>query len=96
MNERFSWHEGILGMTLTGLLIGLGQALVSDGKLTVRHVVGRALTTAGLSLVAGLILIRIPDAPLLAIIGLSALIASLGTSWLEAILSKYLGIDRRR
>ena len=96
MNERFNWLEGILGMTLTGLLIGLGQILVSDEKLTARIVIGRALSTAGLSLVAGIILIHIPDAPLLAIIGLSALIASLGTSWIEKIIQHYLGIDRRR
>ena len=96
MNERFNWLEGILGMTLTGLLIGLGQVLVSDEKLTVRLVIGRALSTVGLSLVAGIILIHIQDAPLLAIIGLSALIASLGTSGLEKLLQHYFGIDRRR
>lgn len=96
MNERFNWYEGILGMTLTGLLIGLGQVLASEEKLTARIVIGRALSTVGLSLVAGLILIQIPDVPLLAIIGLSALIASLGTSWIERILQHYLGIDRRR
>ena len=96
MNERFNWLEGILGMTLTGLLIGLGQLLASEEKLTARLIIGRALVTMGLSLVAGLLLIHIPDAPLLAIIGLSALIASLGTSWLEKILQHYLGIDRRR
>lgn len=96
MNERFNLHEGILGMTLTGLLIGLGQALVSNEKLTARIVIGRALATMGLSLVAGLILIHIPDAPLLAVIGLSALIASLGTSGLEKIIQHFLGLYRRR
>lgn len=96
MNERFNWLEAILGMSLTGLLIGLGQVLVSEEKLTARIVIGRALSTVGLSLVAGLILIRIPDASLPVIIGLSALLASLGTSGLERFIQHYLGIDRRK
>lgn len=92
MSERFNWLEALLGMSLTGLIVGLGQVLASEEALTARLVIGRALSTVGLSLVAGLILIQIPDASLPVIIGLSALIASLGTSGLERILQHYLGI----
>lgn len=82
-------------MTLTGLVIGLGQLLGSSEKLTLRIVLGRALSSVGLSLVAGVSLLQIPDMPLIPLIGLSALIASLGTSALERILQHYLGIKTR-
>ena len=96
MQERFNWLEVILGMSLTGLMIGLGQALASEERLTKRIIIGRALSSMGLALVAGLILVHIPDAPLPVIIALAALIASLGTSGLEKIVQKYLGINPRK
>ena len=94
MQEKFSPMEALLSMTITGVLIGLGQLLGSSERLTLRVVVGRALSSAGLSLVAGVSLIQIPDMPLIPLIGLSALIASLGTSALEGILQKYLGLRK--
>lgn len=96
MQERFNWLEVILGMSLTGLLIGLGQALASEERLTKRIIIGRALSSMGLALVAGLILVHIPEAPLPVIIALAALIASLGTSGLEKLVQKYLGINTRK
>jgi drug/metabolite transporter (DMT)-like permease len=92
MNEKIGPLEALLGMTLTGLLIGLGQLLSSDEKLTPRIVIGRALSSSGLALVAGLSLLQIPDMPLVPLIALSALIASLGTSALEKVLQHYFGI----
>jgi len=74
-----------------GLMIGLGQLLASEEKLTTRIIIGRAISSAGLSLGAGAALIQIPDIPLLALLGLSALFASLGTSFLERFLNKYFG-----
>lgn len=75
----------------TGLLIGLGQLLASEEKLSMRIVVGRALSSTGLALASGAVLIEIPEVPLLALIGISALIASLGTSVLETFLNRVLG-----
>lgn len=92
MQEKLSPLEALVGMTLTGLIIGLGQILGSTEKLTVRLVVGRALSSTGLALVAGLILIQIPNITLLPLIGLSALISSLGTSALERMLQHFLGV----
>lgn len=92
MHEKFTPLEALLGMTLTGLTIGLGQLLASDEALTPRLVVGRALSSAGLSLVAGVALLQIPDMPIIPLIGLSALCASLGTSALEKLLQNYLGV----
>ena len=95
MHEKISPLEALLGMTVTGLVVGLGQLLGSPEKLTLRIILGRALSSVGLSLVAGVSLLQIPDMPLIPLIGLSALIASLGTSALEKILQHYLGIKTK-
>jgi len=94
MQEKYSPVEMLLSMTVTGTIVGLGQLLGSHERLTLRVVMGRALSSAGLSLVAGVSLIQIPDMPLIPLVGLSALFASLGTSALEGLLQKYLGIKK--
>ena len=95
MNEKISHLEAIMGMTLTGFMIGLGQLLASDDQLTPRIIFGRAMSSSGLALVAGLALIQIPDMPLVPLIAISALIASLGTSILEKFLQHYLDIKTK-
>lgn len=94
MHEKISPLDAIMGMTFTGLIIGLGQLLGSDEELTPRLILGRALSSSGLSLVAGVSLLQIPDMPLIPLIGISALIASLGTSALEKIIQNYLGVKK--
>ncbi|WP_018868270.1 MULTISPECIES: hypothetical protein [unclassified Thioalkalivibrio] len=94
MQEKLSSLEAIIGMALTGLIIGLGQVLASEEKITPRIIIGRALSSMGLALVAGIVLIQIPDIHILALIGLSALIASLGTSALEKLFQKYFGVGK--
>lgn len=72
-----------------GALIGIGQHLVSKDPFSLRIVFGRALSVGGLAMCAGLMLIPHPDAPLVAQIGLSALIASLGVNGIEAAARRY-------
>lgn len=91
MPDKFTHTEAAIAMGTTGLLIGLGQLLASEEKLSVRIVVGRALSSTGLALASGAVLIEIPEVPLLALVGISALIASLGTSFLENFLNKWFG-----
>lgn len=94
MQEKFNPLAAFFGMTLTGVIIGIGQLLGSSDKLTTRLILGRALSSAGLSLVAGVSLLQIPDMPLIPLIGLSALISSLGTSALEKFVQQYLGLKK--
>ncbi len=91
-NEKFTPIEALAGMTVTGIMIGLGQILGSEPKLSVRLVIGRASTTTGLALIAGLGLHKFPDMDLLPLIGLSAAISSLGTSFLERLVQKFFGL----
>lgn len=81
---------GTLG--LMGLMIGLGQLLASDDKLTVRIIFGRALSSAGLGASAAAVLTFIPDLSLPALCGIACAIASLGTSFLEKVIQRTLGI----
>lgn len=80
---------GTLGAV--GLIVGIGQLLASTERLTFRIVFGRALSSAGLGAASSALLVLMPDLPLPALLGCSALIASLGTSALERGFQKWLG-----
>lgn len=79
-----------------GLLIGLGQLLGSKEKLTWRIVIGRCLSSAGIATAAGVVLLAVPNVSPLAQIGLAAALASLGTSGLERLVQRLLGITTGR
>lgn len=77
-----------------GVAIGLGQLLASREVLTVRIIIGRALSTGGLAMAAGIALVWLPDLPLVAQIGVAAALASLGTSGLERLFQRWIGGGR--
>lgn len=88
-----NWQEQIAQAILfsaIGISIGLGQLLSSSEKLTFRLVVGRSLSTSGLSMAAGLALVLVPDLPLVAQLGAAAALASLGTSGLERMFQTFM------
>lgn len=93
MKEELSSWQVLTGMGIVGVLTALGQLLASNEKLTPRIIAGRALASIGLSVSAGAILLLMADVPPLALIGLSAGLASLGTSFLEKLVQKKLGLD---
>lgn len=76
---------------LIGIVIGTGQLLSSKEVITARILIGRALTVSGLSVSAGAVVVWIPDLPLIGQIGVSALLASLGTSGLEKMFQRVIG-----
>lgn len=82
--------RGFATLALIGVVIGLGQLLASAEKLTIRIVIGRALSSVGLAVSAATILVWIPDLSIYAQCGLAALIASLGTSGLERMLQRVI------
>lgn len=75
---------------VVGVAIGLGQLLGSREPLTARIVIGRALSTAGIAMAAGGVLVWVPDLPLLGQLGVAAGLASLGTSGLERLFARVL------
>lgn len=83
---------GALGAA--GVVIGLGQLLASEEKLTLRIVVGRAMSSAGLGAASAGVLAWLPGLPLVAQLGVACMMASLGTSGLERLLQRVLGTAR--
>ncbi|MFA6310588.1 MAG: hypothetical protein WCV99_15555 [Sterolibacterium sp.] len=91
------WREAIVQALLFGLigvLTGLGQLMASKEVLTWRIVAGRCLSTAGIATAAGVVLVAFPSVPPIAQIGVAAALASLGTSGLERLVQRILGIGK--
>ena len=80
--------------SMVGVTIGLGQLLAGNERLTLRLLVGRALSTGGLAMAAGVILVWVPELSLVGQIGVAAGLASLGTSGLERAFQRV--IEARR
>lgn len=93
MKEELSTYQVLGMMGLVGVLTALGQLLASNERLTPRIILGRALSSIGLSVSAGALLLWFAEPHPLALIGVSAGLASLGTSFLERFLQKKLGIN---
>lgn len=82
---------GVVGtLALVGSAIGLGQLLASEEQLTWRIIFGRMLSSGGIALVAGFGLQFWPDLSLVAMVGIAAALASLGTSFLEKLVNHFL------
>jgi hypothetical protein len=91
------WYEQFassLIFSLVGISIGLGQLLASNERITARLLLGRALSTGGLAMAAGIVLVWVPELSLVGQIGVAAGLASLGTSGLERAFQR--AIDARR
>ena len=91
------WHEQFassLIFSLVGISIGMGQLLASNERITLRLLLGRALSTGGLAMAAGIVLVWVPELPMVGQIGVAAGLASLGTSGLERVFQRY--IEARR
>ena len=79
---------------LVGVSIGIGQLLAGNERLTLRLLVGRALSTGGLAMAAGVVLVWVPELSMVGQIGVAAGLASLGTSGLERAFQRV--IEARR
>ena len=73
---------------IVGTIIGLGQLMTSNEKITLRLLLGRSLSTGGLAMAAGVVLVWVPDLSMVGQIGVAAGLASLGTSGLERVFQR--------
>ena len=97
MPERISGISAWLGdiwvaliFWFIGATIGIGQHLLSPDRFSWRVIVGRALSTGGLAVVAGTMLMVQPNMSPLAQMGIAAGIASLGTAALEMAFMRFV------
>lgn len=89
------WREALAQAAMfcaIGTLTGLGQLLASKEVLTWRIIAGRCLSTAGIAMAAGVVLLIVPGLPLIAQIGVASALASLGTSGLERLVQRAIGV----
>ena len=92
-NAARYWHDHLVSSYLFAsvvVVIGFGQLLAGSERITVRLLVGRALTTGGLAMAAGVVLVWVPELSLVGQIGVAAGLASLGTSGLERALHRFI------
>jgi len=75
-----------------GAFIGLGKLLASNEPITWRMAIGRMLASAGVGAAAGATTLLFPNADPIVLLGVAAALASAGTSTLEMILKKKLGV----
>jgi hypothetical protein len=86
--------EGFLALLAAiGAVIGMGKLLVENKPFSMRLSIGRALVSGGLGASAGLILTAFPDASPVLLYGTAAGLASMGTSAIEVVLSKWIRKD---
>lgn len=88
--------EALLWLVWIGFLTGLGTLLASDEKLSIRLVVGRGIVSGMLATAAAIALVFIPDLPFVAMVGIAATIASMGTTLLEDLIRTYLNLVPRK
>lgn len=78
----------IIELIIMGGLIGIAKVLVEHVQLTFRLVAGRALLGAATSMLAGIVLLQIPDLPAIALLGIGSALGIIGSQYLEALLQK--------
>ena len=78
------YEKNGLTLLVIGALIGLGKLLASSEELTWRLAIGRTVLGAGTSLIAGVVVLRIPDADPLALIGIACMLGIAGSTFIEA------------
>lgn len=90
------WYDTILQaalFALVGILIALGHYLRElPPRPPVSVLIGRALTTGGLAVAAGAALAFVPSLPMIGQIGIAAALASLGTTGVELLIRRVMGV----
>lgn len=93
MKQEYNTWQVLSAMSMIGIITALGKLLASEEKLTCRIIIGRTLSSVALAISSGAVMLWFTNPHPLALIGVSASAASLGTSFLERIIQKKLGIS---
>jgi hypothetical protein len=82
-------HEkSILMIIVIGGLIGMSKLLVTKEPLSARLIIGRTILGAATSLIAGVVLLQMPNIPPLALVGIASGLGILGSTFIEEYLKK--------
>lgn len=95
MLEKIAGYGPQLADTLLllaiGVLLGWGQAKYSKEQDT-GVIIGKAICVGGLSMAAGTVLIWVPNLPLTGLIGVAAMLGTIGNAGLERLLMRIVEI----
>lgn len=82
-------HEkSVLMLIIAGSFIGVGKLLVSDEVITLRLAIGRAILGSAATVMAGIVLLQVPDIHPLALLGIGSALGIVGAQFLEAWLKR--------
>ncbi|CAG9256021.1 phage holin family protein [Paraburkholderia caribensis] len=82
-------HEKtILELIIMGALIGVAKVLVGSETLTFRLILGRAVLGSATSMVAGIVLVQIPNLDPIALLGIGSALGIVGSQYIELLLRK--------
>lgn len=81
----------ILMLAAVGAAISLGKLLSGNDPLTWRVAVGRTILGSATSLVAGVVLVQIPDISPLALLGIGSALGIAGAQAVEALVRRFGG-----
>jgi hypothetical protein len=75
-------------LVVIGALIGVAKLLVGSETLTVRLILGRAVLGSATSMVAGVVLVQIPDLNPIALLGIGSALGIVGSQYIELLLRR--------
>lgn len=70
-------------LLLIGALIGLGQLMLSNERITARILVGRVIMGSMVAPLAAIPLLKFPDMPELVVVGIACGLGILGSAFIE-------------
>lgn len=90
-------HEkSLYSLLLIGALIAIGKVLSSNDPITLRLIISRVILGSFVSVMAGAVLIKIPDASPLAIQGIGAALGIAGYQTVELWLRRRALVKKER
>ncbi|PVX84360.1 phage holin family 2 [Paraburkholderia unamae] len=71
-----------------GAFIGIAKVLVGRDELTPRLILGRAVLGSATSMVAGVVLVQIPNLDPIALLGIGSALGIVGSQYIELLLRR--------
>jgi hypothetical protein len=82
------WEKSLWGLAIMGALIGVAKLLVSSEELTFRVIIGRAILGSATSMLAGAVLLQIPNINPLALLAIGSGLGIVGQQYIERLLRR--------
>lgn len=79
-----------------GASIGVAKLLLSSNELTIRVMLGRAIMGSATSLVAGVVLLQIPNLNPMALLGIGSGLGILGQQYVEKMLKDRIAAMKKK